>query len=289
VEMPKMDGITFLSNLMRLRPMPVVMISSLTTQGADVTLKALELGAVDFISKPQFDLAEDLANYASEITTKVKTAARARVRAPRPAGTSGEGQKLTFTRQFKTTDKLIAIGASTGGTEAVREVLEVLPATSPAVVVAQHIPEMFSGRFADRLNACCALKVREAQDGEHILPGNVYIAPGSHHLEVVRSGARFLCRLNDGALVNRHRPSVDVLFDSVASNCGSNAVGLILTGMGADGARGLRNMRDLGAHTIAQDEATSVVWGMPGEAVKRDAVEQVLPLNRVAAALLRQF
>ncbi len=288
VEMPKMDGITFLGNLMRLRPTPVVMISSLTTKGADVTLNALDLGAVDFIAKPQIGLADELGNYSKEITAKVKMAARAHVRALNPGGGQAK-KKLAFTRKFKTTDKLIAIGASTGGTEAVREVLDELPANSPAVVVAQHIPETFSARFAERLDRSSALKVSEARDGDQILPGHAYIAPGSHHLEVVRSGARFLCQLSDAAPVNRHRPSVDVLFDTVATTCGANAVGLIMTGMGSDGASGLLNMRTSGAHTIAQDEASSVVWGMPGEAVKRDAVAEILPLGKVASALLKQI
>ena len=289
VEMPRMDGITFLGNLMRLRPTPVVMISSLTKKGADVTLNALELGAVDFVAKPEIDLVEGLGSYASEIISKVKMAARAQVRAKQPSEQNGGQKRLAFTQKFKTTDKLIAIGASTGGTEAVREVLDVMPANSPAVVITQHIPEMFSGRFADRLNRSSALKVSEARDGDNILPGHAYVAPGSHHLEVVRSGARFVCKLNDGPPVNRHRPSVDVLFDSVAATCGANAVGVILTGMGNDGAKGLRNMRAGGAHTIAQDEASSVVWGMPGEAVKQDAVIETLTLHKVAPALLRHF
>ena len=264
------------------------MISSLTKKGADVTLNALELGAVDFIAKPEIDLVEGLGGYADEIIGKVKMAAGARVKAIEPKKVNGENKKVAFTRQFKTTDKLIAIGASTGGTEAVREVLDDMPANSPAVVIAQHIPEMFSARFADRMNKSSAMNVSEAKDGETILPGHAYVAPGSHHLEVVRNGARFTCKLSQKAPVNRHRPSVDVLFDSVASTCGANAIGVILTGMGGDGALGLLNMRTSGAHTIAQDEATSVVWGMPGEAVKQNAACEVHPLHKVAGAVLQR-
>ena len=298
VEMPKMDGITFLSNLMRLRPMPVVMVSSLTEGGADVTLQALELGAVDFVTKPKIDLAHTLEGYADEIRAKVKMAAAARVRAldRLPAGALAHlatpkhsadavlakaGPKI-----FRTTERIIAIGASTGGTEAIKEVLMQMPADAPGVVVAQHIPEAFSGPFARRMDTICAMTVFEAQDGQQILPGHVYIAPGSHHLLVVRDGARYVCRLSDDPLVNRHRPSVDVLFRSVAQNVGPNALGVILTGMGVDGAEGLKEMREAGAATIAQDERTSVVWGMPGEAVKRGAADRVLPLEQIAFALL---
>jgi two-component system chemotaxis response regulator CheB len=298
VEMPKMDGITFLSNLMRLRPMPVVMVSTLTEKGADVTLQALELGAVDFVTKPKTDLVNTIDDYAVEIRTKVKMAARARVRAIERAPVSqmsGIAPKLSADaviakagpKHFKTTDQLIAIGASTGGTEAIKEVLMQMPADAPGIVITQHIPEAFSGPFARRMNTVSAMTVFEAQDGQQILPGHAYIAPGSHHLLVVRDGARFVCKLSDGPPVNRHRPSVDVLFRSVAQNVGPNAIGAILTGMGADGAEGLKEMRDAGAITLAQDEKSSVVWGMPGEAVKRGAVEHVLPLDEVAGKLMQ--
>jgi len=296
VEMPRMDGLTFLANLMRLRPMPVVMISSLTERGAETTLKALELGAVDFVSKPKVDLAGTLAEFSEEILTKIRTAAGARVvgrsnfvAAPvqpkhsadaiLPAG-SGK-------RMLRTTDRIIAIGASTGGTEAIRAVLCGLPADCPAIVIAQHIPAAFSAPFTNRMNSVAAMSVCEPTDGQQIKPGHVYIAPGGRHLLVERDGARYLCRLNDGPPVNRHCPSVDVLFRSVAQNVGINAVGVILTGMGDDGARGLREMRDAGAPTIAQDEVTSVVWGMPGAAVKLGGAEDVLPLERIAAAIMR--
>jgi len=299
VEMPKMDGVTFLSNLMRLRPMPVVMVSSLTEQGADVTLQALELGAVDFVSKPRIDLAHTLADYAEEIRAKVKMAAGVRVRARQQAPvatTLGTVPKLSADavlaksgpRHFRTTDKLIALGASTGGTEAIREVLQAMPADAPGIVITQHIPEAFSGPFARRMNTASAMTVYEAEDGQQILPGHVYIAPGSRHLLVQRDGARYVCQLSDGPPVNRHRPSVDVLFRSMAQNVGPNAIGAILTGMGADGAEGLKEMQAAGALTIAQDEKTSVVWGMPGAAVKLGAADRVLPLEDIAAALLAE-
>ena len=296
VEMPKMDGVTFLANLMRLHPMPVVMVSSLTEKGADITLRALELGAIDFVSKPKVDLAHGLVEYAEEIIAKVKTAAGAKVRALDRNTTSGVITpklsadavllKSSAPGHFKTTDTIIAIGASTGGTEAIKEVLIRLPADAPGIVVTQHIPEAFSGPFANRINSLSAMNVSEARDGQAVIPGYCYIAPGNRHLMVERDGARFVCRLSDGPPVNRHRPSVDVLFRSMAQNVGPNAVGVILTGMGADGARGLLEMREAGSPTIAQDEKTSVVWGMPGEAVKLGAAMQVLALDRIAEALL---
>jgi two-component system chemotaxis response regulator CheB len=300
VEMPRMDGITFLENLMRLRPMPVVMVSSLTQRGADVTLRALELGAVDFVAKPKIDVAGSLADYADELVAKVKTAAVARVntRAIAPRGSSMQIDPRRTAdavlpagvgaRVLRTTDRIIAIGASTGGTEAIREVLAALPADAPAIVISQHIPAAFSKPFADRMNQTSAMAVCEAQDGQYILPGHVYIAPGDQHLLIERDGARYRCRLNSGPHVNRHRPSVDVMFRSVAQNVGPNATGVILTGMGDDGARGLKEMMEAGAHTIAQDEASSVVWGMPGAAVRLGAAHQVLPLHRLPEELLQR-
>ena len=293
VEMPKMDGITFLSNLMRLRPMPVVMISSLTEQGADITFQALELGAIDFISKPKIDVRHGMEEYAAEILEKVKIASKAKVISnsivpppevdvPERYSADAVIKKSFNNKHFSSTEKIIAIGASTGGTEAIKEVLIGLPADMPGIVITQHIPEQFSGPFAKRMNGCCAMEVCEASDGEQILPGHVYIAPGSHHLLVERSGARYLCKLSDGPPVNRHRPSVDVLFRSVAQNVGSNAVGVILTGMGNDGAEGLKEMQSAGAPTLAQDEATSVVWGMPGEAVKLGAADDVMALKLIS-------
>jgi len=295
VEMPKMDGITFLRNLMRLRPMPVVMVSSLTERGADVTLDALALGAVDYLSKPRIDVAATLSGYSAELIEKVKAAARARVRAldtrqlpPSAVRPSYDASVVipegSPPRHLRTTDRIIAIGASTGGTEAIKHVLTGFPPDSPGVVIAQHIPKAFSGPFAQRMNACCQLTVYEAQDGQHILPGHAYIAPGDRHLLVLRDGARYICKLDDGPPVNRHKPSVDVLFRSVAQNAGRNAIGILLTGMGKDGARGMKEMREAGSPTIAQDEETSVVWGMPGEAVSIGAAESVLPLPEICAA-----
>jgi len=297
VEMPRMDGLTFLSNLMRLRPMPVVMVSSLTQKGADVTLSALELGAVDFVGKPAA-LGSGLDEYADEIIEKVKIAAGAHVHSPRHVSarpiktTSNQSadavlKKTALPKHFRTTEKIVALGASTGGTEATAEVLRSLPSNFPGIVISQHLPSSFSESYAQRLDSFCQMKVKLAQHGEQIIPGHVLIAPGTHHLIVKRDGARYVCSLNDGPPVNRHRPSVDVMFRSVAQNVGSNAVGVILTGMGADGADGLKEMRDAGASTIGQDEATSVVWGMPGEAFKRGGVEVVSPLTKVAANMLK--
>ena len=297
VEMPKMDGITFLKNLMRLRPMPVVMVSSLTERGADVTLDALSLGAVDYLSKPKIDLAATLKDYSDELIDKIHAASRASVRAldpqraaaiaPRAAhSTDAVLPKSSGPKQLRTTDRIIAIGASTGGTEAIKEVLMRLPPDTPGVVITQHIPKAFSGPFAKRMNDCCQVTVYEAQDGQQILPGHAYIAPGDKHLMLVRDGARYVCRLDDGVPVNRHKPSVDVLFRSVAQNAGRNAIGAILTGMGKDGAKGLKEMLEAGSRTIAQDEATSVVWGMPGEAVSIGAAQHVLPLDHVAGKIL---
>jgi two-component system chemotaxis response regulator CheB len=298
VEMPRMDGLTFLENLMRLRPMPVVMVSSLTQQGADVTLRALELGAIDFVAKPKIDVAGSLTEYADELIAKVKMAAGARVSArstaPRTPLKSVDPRRTADAvlppssggRVLRTTDRIIALGASTGGTEAIRELLSVMPPDAPAIVISQHIPAAFSRPFAERMNRDSAMSVCEAQDGQYILPGHVYIAPGDRHLLVARDGARYRCKLSDGPPVNRHRPSVDVMFRSVAQNVGLNAIGVILTGMGDDGARGLKEMLEARAPTIAQDEASSVVWGMPGAAVKLGAAQHVLPLHRIAQEVL---
>jgi two-component system chemotaxis response regulator CheB len=295
VEMPKMDGITFLRNLMRLRPMPVVMVSSLTERGADVTLDALAIGAVDYLSKPKIDIAATLGEYADELIEKVKTAAGVSVRAldARRTASAAPPPRLTADaviarkpgKTLRTTDRIIAIGASTGGTEAIKQVLMGLPPDAPGVVIAQHIPKAFSTPFAKRMNDCCQMTVYEAQDGQQILAGHVYIAPGDRHLLVARDGARYVCRLDDGPPVNRHKPSVDVLFRSVAQSAGRNALGVLLTGMGKDGARGLLEMLETGSPTVAQDEATSVVWGMPGEAVSLAAAQHVLPLQEIARAL----
>ena len=295
VEMPKMDGVTFLRNLMRLRPMPVVMVSSLTDHGAEITLDALALGAVDYLPKPKIDLAATLGDYGDELIAKVKAAATARVRpltaspaaiaAPAPKHSADAILPKAPPRQFRTTDRIIAIGASTGGTEAIKEVLMGMAPDSPGILVTQHIPKAFSAPFARRMNDCCQMTVCEATNGQLVLPGHVYIAPGDQHLLLVRDGARYICRLDNGEPVNRHKPSVDVLFRSVAQQAGRNAIGVILTGMGKDGALGLKEMREAGSPTIAQDEATSVVWGMPGEAFAIGAAVQVLPLNAISARI----
>jgi two-component system, chemotaxis family, protein-glutamate methylesterase/glutaminase len=302
VEMPRMDGISFLSNLMRLRPMPVVMVSTLTEEGAEITLDALELGAIDFITKPKLDFSNTIQDYSADLIEKIKVASQARVRATSERRQLSnkiktlEVQKKNTAdvvlqlnsgkRNYKLTDIIIAIGASTGGTEAIKEVLLDMPADSPGIVVTQHIPEKFSASFAERLDKLSSMKVCEATEGQQILPGHVYIAPGNLHLLIERSGARYICRLNDGLAVNRHKPSVNVLFRSVANQAGQNAIGVILTGMGDDGAEGLLEMKQAGAMTIAQDEQSSVVWGMPGEAVKRNAADDVLSLGKIAQRLI---
>lgn len=296
VEMPRMDGLSYLEKLMREQPTPVLMISSLTSDGAEVTLKALELGAVDFVSKPQADLTGSFAAYAAEIVEKVKAAARAR---PRPMASrtvlpavpprldaDAVLPKPALLHHLPSAGSLIAIGASAGGTEAIREVLSQMPADAPGIVITQHIPAAFSGPFAARMDQHSAMRVCEAADGQPILRGHAYIAPGGRHLLVMRDGARFVCRLHDGPPVSRHKPSVDVLFRSVAASAGGQAVGAILTGMGDDGARGLKEMLEAGAPTLAQDEATSVVWGMPGVAWKTGAARELLPLDAIARRLL---
>jgi two-component system chemotaxis response regulator CheB len=295
VEMPRMDGLAFLRNLMRLRPMPVVMCSSLTQQGADIALDALALGAVDFVAKPKVDLLRGMKDSSQEIIAKVKGAALARVqplidrpwpRVEQSHDADAVLPKRAACAQSSTSDRIVAIGASTGGTEAIKEVLVNLPGDMPGIVIAQHIPKAFSGAFAARMNACSELVVCEAQDGQPIEAGHAYIAPGDRHLVVVREGARYQCSLSDGALVNRHRPSVDVLFRSVAQSAGRHSIGVILTGMGRDGAEGLKEMRQAGATTIAQDENTSVVWGMPGAAWQIGAAQALHALPHIAGLLI---
>jgi len=299
VEMPRMDGLTFLANLMRLRPMPVVMVSSLTQKGAEVTLDALDLGAVDFVSKPSA-LGSDLEQYADEIISKVRMASGAHVKAK--SRTPVKSLEVSVSQSadavigkkarrshFRTTEKLIALGASTGGTEATAHVLRLLPPGFPAIVIAQHLPGAFSASYAQRLDKSCQMQVRLAEHGAQIIPGHVYLAPGEQHLLVKRDGARYVCDLSDGPAVNRHRPSVDVLFRSVAQNVGPNALAVMLTGMGVDGAEGMKEMLDAGAFTVVQDEATSVVWGMPGAAYKLGAATEVKALNKIAETLMKHL
>ena len=294
IEMPRMDGIRFLRNLMRLHPMPVLMVSCHTRKGADITLQALELGAVDFVNKPLTDLAKNLDTYGEEITTKLKMAARTRPRSlatdlpvnqlPADASLRNHSQWSGFSAS-----NILAIGASTGGTEAIRKILEALPACAPATVITQHIPASFSRAFAERLNSVSEMDVCEARDGQPIHPGTSTVAPGDRHLLVVRDGDRHHCKLGDGPPVNRHRPSVDVMLQSVARHAGANAVGVLLTGMGNDGAHGLLELQKTGAPTIAQDENTSVVWGMPGAAVKLGAADKIVPLERISDVILAQM
>lgn len=292
VEMPRMDGIDFLARLMRLRPTPVVMVSTLTERGADVTLRALELGAVDFVAKPKLGVADGLRRLGDDITEKIRTAARAQVRRlpPAPGGTVELVARNASTPGLPlgrlSTEKLIFIGASTGGTEATKTVLMDFPADMPAVLITQHMPPGFTTSYAKRLDSLCQIRVKEASDGERVLPGHGYLAPGGLHLSVERSGANYIARVRDGAPVNRHKPSVEVLFDSAARVVGPNAVGLMLTGMGADGAQAMRAMRDAGSWNVCQDEASCVVFGMPREAIARGAAHEVLPLSRIGAAVL---
>jgi two-component system chemotaxis response regulator CheB len=285
IEMPGMDGLQFLRNLMRLRPMPVVMCSSMTEHGAEATLTALALGAVDFVPKPRLDPVSGLEAYREELIGKVKAAAAARLQAVSSEPAMRERSAPLSAVGFCAHTRLVAIGASTGGTEAIRQVLMRLPVSAPPVVVSQHIPRAFSAQFARRLDQACALHVREAEDGLLIQPGHVYIAPGDRHLTVVGDGARCRCRVTAEPPRNHHRPSIDLLFESVARSVGARAIGVILTGMGADGASGLKQMREQGAYTIAQDERSSVVWGMPGAAVALGAVQRIAPLEAIAAAL----
>lgn len=286
VEMPRMDGITFLEKLMRGHPMPVVMVSSLTEAGCQTTLRALELGAVDFITKPKIDLREGMDEVAQDLIAKIKAAACANVKRE-AVGVRREAKSLpSGSAMIKTTDTIIAIGSSTGGTEAVKDVLELLPPNTPPVLITQHMPERFTKTWADRMNGLCRISVKEAEDGDSVLPGHALVAPGGYHMALERSGARYTVRINQDPPVNRHRPSVDVLFASVARYAGANAVGVILTGMGGDGAKELLTMKQAGAFTIAQDEASCVVFGMPKEAIKAGAVDKVLPLGDIAGAIL---
>ncbi|NIF21715.1 protein-glutamate methylesterase/protein-glutamine glutaminase [Candidatus Pantoea multigeneris] len=285
VEMPRMDGLDFLEKLMRLRPMPVVMVSSLTGKGSEVTLRALELGAVDFVTKPQLGIREGMLAYSQMIADKIRAASRARLHPRSPASVP----PVIKAGPLLSSEKLIAVGSSTGGTEAIRHLLQPLPATSPALMITQHMPPGFTRSFAERLNKLCQITVKEAEEGERILPGHAYIAPGALHMELGRSGANYVVRLNDGPAVNRHKPSVDVLFRSVALHAGRNAVGVILTGMGNDGAAGMLDLHRAGAWTIAQSEKTCVVFGMPREAIAFGGVSEVLDLGEISQRMLAKI
>ena len=298
IEMPKMDGLEFLSRLMRLRPMPVVMISTLTERGAEVTMRALELGAVDFVAKPRIGLVDGIKELSANIVEKIRIAAKAHVR--RSSSIAGESQAMRsadvaqgafqlLANERISTEKLICIGASTGGTEAIREVLVKMPADAPAIVITQHMPAGFTTSFAARLNSLCQITVQEASNGSRILPGHAYIAPGGRQFRLGRSGANYVCIVEDGELVNRHRPSVEVLFRSVAKLAGRNAIGVMLTGMGNDGASAMREMKDAGSYNVVQDEASCIVFGMPREAILAGAADEVTPLSQIATVILARL
>ena len=296
IEMPRMDGIDFLGRLMRLRPMPVVMISTLTERGAEVTMRALELGAVDFVAKPRIGLAEGIKDLSDQIVEKIRIAATAHIRrltpaAPVAANVDGSAPARADVKLLGrlSTEKLICIGSSTGGTEAVKEILVRMPADAPGIVITQHMPPGFTTSFAARLNSLCQITVQEAVNGERILPGHAYIAPGGKQFRIDRSGANYVAVVEDGEPVNRHKPSVEVLFRSCAQVVGRNAFGIMLTGMGNDGAKAMREMKDAGSYNYVQDEASCVVFGMPREAILHGAADEVLPLTAIAPALLNRL
>jgi len=284
--MPKMNGLEFLDKLMRARPMPVVMISSATERGSEVTFRALELGAVDFVTKPKLN-EQTPEDYGRQIADKIRAARSARLKAPRRAGPEDTASlavpmpKRPVPRGVKTSDKLIAVGASTGGTEAIREFLIGMPQDCPGIAIVQHMPENFTRMFAERLNGLCQINVKEAEHNDPIMPGHAYVAPGGKHLWVKRDEGQLLCKLSTEPPMNLHRPSVDFLFMSCAKFLGADAIGVIMTGMGKDGAKGMVEMKAKGSHNIAQDEATSVIFGMPREAIELDAVHEVAPLGRL--------
>ena len=292
IEMPRMDGLTFLRKIMTQHPIPVVICSSLAEEGAQSTLKALEFGAVEIITKPRLGTRQFLEESRTTICEVVKAAARARLGSPRtahviePKLTADAILPQPTQAMAETTEKVVVIGASTGGTEALRALLETLPADAPGIVIVQHMPELFTRAFANRLDGLCAMSVKEAETNDTVLRGHALIAPGNHHMLLRRSGARYFVEIKEGPLVCRHRPSVDVLFRSAARYAGPNAVGVILTGMGDDGSRGMLEMKQAGAYNIAQDEASSVVFGMPKEAIKLNSVHKVLPLSQIPSAIL---
>ena len=296
VEMPKMDGLTFLEKIMSQHPIPVVICSTLTEMGSEVAMAALQKGAVDIITKPKLGAKEFFEESRVRICDVVKSAAFARVKNRRPPAAPQTAPKLSADAilakpssqaMIQTTEKIVVVGASTGGTEALSEFLQALPLDAPGILVVQHMPEVFTARFAERLNSICRITVLEAAGKESVLRGQALIAPGNRHLLLKRSGARYHVELRECPLVSRHRPSVDVLFRSAARYAGANAVGVIMTGMGDDGAKGMLEMRQAGAYNIAQDEATCVVYGMPAEAVKLDAVDRILPLGQIAGEVVR--
>ncbi|MDR0933942.1 MAG: chemotaxis response regulator protein-glutamate methylesterase [Burkholderiaceae bacterium] len=284
VEMPKMDGLDFLEKLMHLHPMPVVMVSSLTDRGSEITMRALELGAIDFVTKPKISIQSGMREYTDMISEKIRIAARAKVRLQSRKSAAPAPKPLKS--MMISSEKLIIVGASTGGTEAIKDFLVQMPTDAPGILIVQHMPEGFTTSFARRLNSLCRIEVTESQGNERVLPGHAYLAPGNAHMLLQRSGANYMTRLDNSPPVGRHRPSVDVLFRSAAKAAGPNAVGVILTGMGKDGAVGMKEMRDAGAYNFAQDEATCVVYGMPREAVAVGAVNEQGPLNDLPRMVL---
>ncbi|MBT6563938.1 MAG: chemotaxis response regulator protein-glutamate methylesterase [Candidatus Scalindua sp.] len=305
VEMPRMDGLTFLKKLMTHYPIPTIMVSSLTQDGCDATLKALEIGAIDFVAKPTGSLSSDVKDVIDELHTKIKNASKAKLKAGRnqlrnsnnngsaqtvhsrinSSGTNnGDGHNYTL---FKGTHKFIFIGASTGGTEALKDVLIQMPPDSPAIAIVQHMPEMFTREFAKRLDSLCSIKVKEGKNGDSLIPGQAIIAPGNYHMSIKKNGAMYNIETNQGAPVHHQRPAVDILFDSAAKYVGQNAIGVIMTGMGSDGASGLLKMKESGAKTIAQDEESCVVFGMPKEAIKLDAVDKIVPLSNIPGSIFK--
>lgn len=297
IEMPRMDGITFLKKIMAEHPTPVVVCSSLAEKGAQATFEALSAGAISIITKPKLGIKSFLEDSSNDIVQAVRSAARANMRAVRRNATAASVlvPKLTADAMLsaadnralvRTTDQVVAIGTSTGGTQALEAVLTRLPATCLGIVIVQHMPEKFTAMFAERLNGICQIEVREARNGDRIIPGLALIAPGGRHMMLKRNGAQYVVEVADGPVVNRHKPSVDVLFRSVAKFAGANALGIIMTGMGDDGARGMKEMHDMGARTLAQDEASCVVFGMPKEAIKLDAVDQIISLEQIPQAII---
>ena len=282
IEMPKVDGLRFLEVLMNARPTPVVMISTLTEKGADATLRSLELGAIDFVAKPKIGVAQGMAEYHELIVDKIRTAARSKVKKASPSKVSSVNKV-----SYSGTEKLIAIGASTGGTEAIKEVLRTFPANAPATVITQHMPAGFTSTYARRLDSVCQMQVKEAKGGERLLPGQAYLAPGDKHMEIERSGADYRIRLTDGARVSGHKPSVDVLFNSLCKSAGNNAIGVLLTGMGSDGAIGLHELFNAGCETFCQDEASCIVFGMPKVAIEKGAASHILSLDDMGKAVMQ--
>ncbi len=291
VEMPKMDGLDFLEKLMRLRPMPVVMVSTLTEKGSEITMRALELGATDFVTKPKMSITEGMREYTHEITDKIRAASQAKVSSPsrHPVAANAEARPAQLRNPLISSEKLLIVGASTGGTEAIKSFLLQMPSDCPGILITQHMPAGFTKSFANRLNSLCQISVKEAEGGERILPGHAYIAPGDKHLLLARSGANYVTELSDAPPVNRHKPSVDVLFDSAALHAGKNAIGVILTGMGKDGAAGMAQMKNAGSYNFAQNEESCVVYGMPKEAVAHGGVDEIAHLNDLPKLVLNHL